>query len=67
MFVAFVQRGGKVLYSLPMFVEISPTSNSPGYRDPVLEYNDEMIQQFFCKRTYEQLGRLHSSTRKLNF
>eukprot|EP00037_Helgoeca_nana_P005619 m.52849 g.52849 ORF g.52849 m.52849 type:complete len:300 (-) comp16588_c0_seq2:225-1124(-) len=68
MFVAFVQRKGSVqCHSLPMFVEISPTSNSPGYRDPVLEYSDDMIDQFFSKKTYNQLGRLHSSSRKLDF
>jgi hypothetical protein len=65
MFVAFIQNKGQVeCHSLPMFVEISPTSNSPGYRDPVLEYPDELITQFFDRQTFAKLGRLHHSGRR---
>jgi hypothetical protein len=34
-----------------MFVEISPTSNSPEYRDPVVEYSRKVIRLFFAAET----------------
>jgi hypothetical protein len=55
MFVAFIKDsvggtgGGE--HSVPMFVEISPTSNSPEYRDPVVEYSRKVIRLFFAAET----------------
>lgn len=62
MFVAFVEVGGVVLcHSVPMFVEISPTQSTPGYRDPVGQYSDKLIAAFFAESTITKLGRLHHS------
>jgi hypothetical protein len=49
MFIAYIQSaaGAGLYHSVPMFVEISPTSNNPEYRDPVLEYPTEVVQLFF--------------------
>ena len=66
MFVAFLS-GNPQCHSLPMFVEISPTSNSPGYRDPVMEYPSELLRSFFHQNTFAQLRKMHSSSRRLNF
>lgn len=58
MFIAYIKDGstGENLYhSVPMFVEISPTSNSPEYRDPVLEYSREVLQLFFADSTVTQI------------
>jgi hypothetical protein len=66
MFVAFLS-GQPQTHSLPMFVEISPTSNSPGYRDPVMEYPSELLRSFFHPNTFAQLLKMHSSSRRLNF
>lgn len=54
MFVAFIKGqgpSGMGEHSVPMFVEISPTSNSPEYRDPVLEYSPDVIRLFFAPET----------------
>lgn len=61
MFVAFLE-GETECHSLPMFVEISPTSNSPGYRDPVKEYPIELIRSFFNPKTFAQMRKLHNNT-----
>ena len=69
MFVAFLS-GSPQCHSLPMFVEISPTSNSPGYRDPVMEYPSNLLRSFFHQNTFAQLYKMHSSlssSRRLNF
>eukprot|EP00040_Diaphanoeca_grandis_P002887 m.22992 g.22992 ORF g.22992 m.22992 type:complete len:410 (-) comp14030_c0_seq1:120-1349(-) len=66
MFVAFL-AGENQCHSLPMFVEISPTSNSPGYRDPVMEYPSELIRSFFHPNTFVQMRKLHSSSRRLDY
>lgn len=51
MFVAFVSDDATRHHSVPMFVEISPTSNSPDYRDPVLEYPADILNLFFSEQT----------------
>jgi len=65
MFVAFIGDGSKKFHSVPMFVEISPTSNSPEYRDPVIEYPKEVIDLFFSKQTVGHVfGRHQAACRK---
>lgn len=66
MFVAFI-AGSPGCQSLPMFVEISPTANSPGYRDPVTEYPDDLLHQFFRPSTIADLRKMHTSSRRLTF
>ena len=53
MFIAYIKdpSGTNRFRSVPMFVEISPTSNSPEYRDPVLEYSREVLRLFFDDST----------------
>eukprot|EP00039_Didymoeca_costata_P018834 m.335173 g.335173 ORF g.335173 m.335173 type:complete len:414 (+) comp17529_c0_seq1:369-1610(+) len=55
MFVAFMMDKDRQFHSAPMFVEISPTVNSPEYRDPVLEYPQEILELFFGSRTIPQV------------
>ena len=62
MFVAFVGDGSKRFHSVPMFVEISPTSNSPEYRDPVVEYPANVIDLFFSKQTVSHVFDKHTGT-----
>lgn len=54
MFVAYITDGVRC-NSVPMFVEISPTANSPEYRDPVLEYSEDVIRLFFGANTIDQI------------
>jgi len=65
MFVAFIGDGSKKFHSVPMFVEISPTSNSPEYRDPVIEYPKEVIDLFFSTQTVGHVfGKHQAACRK---
>eukprot|EP00041_Stephanoeca_diplocostata_P012412 m.207887 g.207887 ORF g.207887 m.207887 type:complete len:439 (+) comp18947_c0_seq1:185-1501(+) len=62
MFVAFVEVGGvMVCHSAPMFVEISPTQSTPGYRDPVGDYSDKLVDSFFSNATMDKVARMHHS------
>jgi len=64
MFVAFTRVNGRLeCHSPPMFVEISPTSNSPSYRDPVLEYPKDLVHAFFSRETFTKLGKMFTVAR----